>query len=164
MHPLTIAHLKMVWCILQYVKWTINNVLHFSFNTKLYLSAFLDADWAKCLTTRHSTTGYCVFLSRNLISWCAKKQHTISRSSIETEYHTLANIVSELTWLTYILHDLHIPLISPPVLYCDNISALHMTDNHVFHAYNKHIEIDYHFVREQVALEKLHMQHIPTSN
>jgi hypothetical protein len=76
----------------------------------------------------------------------------------------MANTIAELTWLTYILHDLHIPLISPIVLYCDNISALHMTVNHVFHACSKHIEIDYHFVREQVALGKLITQHIPTSN
>jgi hypothetical protein len=76
----------------------------------------------------------------------------------------MANTVAELTWLTYILRDLHLPLLSPPVLYCDNISALHMTINPVFHARSKHIELDYHFVREQVALGNLITNHIPASN
>jgi hypothetical protein len=64
--------------------------------------------------------------------------------------------------LTYILHDLHIPLISPPVLYCDNLNALHMTVNPIFHARSKHIELDYHFIR--VALGKLITHHIPTTH
>jgi hypothetical protein len=164
MHAPTTVHLKMVRRILRYVKGTINNGLHFTSNTNLNFSAFSDADWAGCLTTRRSTTGYCVFLGCNLISWCAKKQHTISRSSTEAEYRAMANTAAELTWLTYILHDLHIPLLSPPVLYCDNLSALHMTVNPVFHARSKHIELDYHFIRERVALGKLITHHIPTTH
>jgi hypothetical protein len=97
MHAPTIAHLKMVRRILRYVKGTINNGLHFTSTTKLHLSAFSDADWVGCLTTRRSTTGYCVFLGHNLISWCAKKQHTISRSSTEADYHAMANTAAELT-------------------------------------------------------------------
>ena len=76
----------------------------------------------------------------------------------------MANTVAELTWLTYILRDLDLPLISPPVLYCDKNSALHMMINPVFHARSKHIELDYHFAREQVALGNLITNHIPASN
>jgi hypothetical protein len=164
MHAPTTVHLKMVRCILRYVKGTINNGLHFTSNTNLNFSAFSDADWAGCLTTRRSTIGSCVFLGCNLISWCAKKQHTISRSSTEAEYRAMANTTAELTWLTYILHDLHTPLLSPPVLYCDNLSALHMTVKPVFHARSKHIELDYHFIRKRVALGKLITHHIPNTH
>lgn len=76
----------------------------------------------------------------------------------------MANTAAELTWLTYILKDLRISLASPPILYCDNISALHMTINPVFHARSKHIELDYHFVRERVALGLLVTQHISTND
>ena len=164
MHALTIVHLKMVRRILRYVKGTIDIGLHFISNTTLDLCAFSDADWAGCSTTRRSTTGYCTFLGGNLVSWCAKKQHTISRSSTEAEYRAMANTAAELTWMSFILKDLHIPLASTPTLYCDNISALHMTINPVFHARSKHIELDYHFVRERVALGLLITQHISTSN
>ncbi|CAJ2666783.1 unnamed protein product [Trifolium pratense] len=120
--------------------------------------------WAGCPTTRRSTTGYCTFLGGNIISWCAKKQHTVSRSSTEAEYRAMANTAAELTWLTFLLKDLHVPLASPPILYCDNISSLHMTINPVFHARSKHIELDYHFVRERVALGLLATHYIPTND
>nr|CAN81985.1 hypothetical protein VITISV_001567 [Vitis vinifera] len=145
MHAPIVVHLKMVRRILRYVKGTIDIDLHFTSNTTLDLCAFSDADWA-----------------RNLISWCAKKQHTISRSSTEVEYRAMANTAAELTWMSFILKDLHIPLASTPTLYCDDTSALHMTINLVFHARSKHIELDYHFVREQVALGLLFTQHIST--
>jgi hypothetical protein len=121
-------------------------------------------DWAGCPTTRRSTTGYCTFLGTNIISWCSKKQHTISRSSTEAKYRAMTNTTAELTWLTYIFKDLRISLSHPPILYCDNISALYMTINHVFHARNKHIKLDYHFVREQVALGLLVTKHVSSAN
>ena len=163
MHAPAMTHLKMVRRILRYVKGTLNIGVHFFANTSLDLSAFSDADWAGCLTTRRSTTGYCVFIGKNIISWCAKKQHIVSCSSTEDEYRAMANTTAELTWLTFILKDLHIPMTSPPTLYCDNLSALHMTINPIFHARSKHIELDYHFVRERVALGQLITKHIPTN-
>ncbi|KAJ8751366.1 hypothetical protein K2173_016562 [Erythroxylum novogranatense] len=152
MHAPTVVHMKLVHRILRYLKGTLSTGLHVTSQTTLTLSAFSDTDWASCPTTRRSTTGYCTFLGSNIISWCAKKQHTISRSSTEAEYRAMANTAADLTWLTYILRDLHVPLSSSPTLYCDNISALYMIINPVFHARSKHIELDYHFVRECVAL------------
>nr|KYP45054.1 Copia protein [Cajanus cajan] len=94
----------------------------------------------------------------------AQKQHTVFHSSIEVEYRAMTNTTTELTWLTFILKDLHISLASPPILYCDNISALHMTINPVFHARSRHIELDYHFVRERVSLGFLVTHYIPTND
>jgi len=116
MHAPTMTHLKMVRRILRYVKGTIEMGLHFSSHTTLDLFAFSDADWAGCTTTRRSTTSYYTFLGGNLISWCAKKQHTISRSSTEAEYRAMANTTAELTWLAFILKDLRITLSSPHIL------------------------------------------------
>lgn len=62
---------------------------------------------------------------------------------------------AEIAWLTYLLADLHIPIKSVPVLFCDNMSTLHMSVNPAFHARSKHIAIDYHYIREQVALKLL---------
>ncbi|RVW59269.1 Retrovirus-related Pol polyprotein from transposon RE2 [Vitis vinifera] len=152
----------MVRRILRYVKGIIDIGLHFTSNTTLDLCAFSDANWARCPTTRRSITGYCTFLGGNLISWCAKKHHTVSRWSTEAEYRAMENTTAELTWMSFILQDLHISLASTPTLYCDNTSALHMIINPVFHARSKHIELDYHFVRERVALGLLVTQHIST--
>lgn len=74
----------------------------------------------------------------------------------------MASTTTELTWLSFILRDIGIPHPGPFTLFCDNISALYMTLNHVFHARTKHIEIDYHFVREKVALGSLVTWFVPS--
>lgn len=78
----------------------------------------------------------------------AKKQSTVSRSSPEAEYRAMAVATVELTWLTFLLKDLHVELPSTRILYYDTLSALHLTVNPVFHARTQNVEIDYHYVRE----------------
>ncbi|KAF5443609.1 hypothetical protein F2P56_036153 [Juglans regia] len=164
LHSPTMAHYKMVKRILRYLHGTLEIGIHFSSHSTLNLYAFSEADWAGCSLTRRSTTGYCIFLGSNCISWSAKKQNTISRSSSEAEYRAMASTTAEITWISFLLRDLGVTLPAAPILFCDNLSALHMTANPVFHARSKHIEIDYHYVRERVALGLLHSRHIPASS
>jgi hypothetical protein len=63
------------------------------------LVAFSDADWAGCPDSRRSTTGFCIFLGKNRISWCAKKQPTVSKSSAESEYRSVASTCAETLWI-----------------------------------------------------------------
>jgi hypothetical protein len=74
--------------------------------------------------------------------WRTKKQFTVSRSSSDAEYHALAAATCELQWILYLLQDLQISCVKPPVLYCDNLSAIHIAANPVFHECTKHLEID----------------------
>ncbi|KAL5701150.1 hypothetical protein ACHQM5_026519 [Ranunculus cassubicifolius] len=152
MHEPRTSHFQLVKRILRYVQGTITHGIRLLASNSLKLYGFSDADWAGCPITRRSTTGYCTYLGRNCISWSAKKQPTVARSSTEAEYRAMASTAAELTWLTYLLRDIGMYLDDPPTLYCDNISALHLTINPVFHARTKHIELDYHFVREKVAM------------
>jgi hypothetical protein len=129
----------------------------------LYAMVFIsnsDADWAGNIDDRRSTSGFCVYLSRNLVSWCAKKQPTIFRSSTEAEYRSLALTCTEVMWLEYLHKEIQVPLQQPPILWCDNIGATFLASNPMFHARTKHIEIDYHFVRERVASNRLKVQFI----
>ncbi|GJZ55767.1 uncharacterized mitochondrial protein-like protein [Tanacetum coccineum] len=121
-----------------------------------------DADWARCIETRRSTYGYSIFLEGNLVSWSAKKQPTVSRSSCESEYRAMANTAAEIIWITHLLRELHALPPDRPTLLCDNKSALFMSQNPVSHKRAKHIDLDYHFVRELVASGKLYTKFIPT--
>ncbi|GLT44418.1 hypothetical protein SLA2020_183200 [Shorea laevis] len=67
----------------------------------------------------------------------------------------MASTTAELTWLAKLLVDIGLQLSNPPILHCDNLSALYMTVNPIFHAITKRIEIDYHFVQEKVAMGNL---------
>ncbi|GJU41914.1 ribonuclease H-like domain-containing protein [Tanacetum coccineum] len=96
---------------------------------QLYASAttslvgYTDADWAGCPSTCRSTFSYCVFLGDHLLSWFAKRQHTISRSSAEVEYRSVANVVAKTAWIRNLLRELHSPLLIATLIYCDNVTG-----------------------------------------
>ncbi|KAK2390516.1 putative mitochondrial protein [Trifolium repens] len=146
----TQTHYDTACRVVRYLKGSPGRGLLFRRDAQLQLLGFTDADWAGCLDSRRSTSGYCFFLGSSLISWRAKKQHTVSRSSSEAEYRALSFASCELQWLVYLLTDLNVQCAKPPVLYCDNQSALHIAANPVFHERTKHLEIDCHFVREKL--------------
>ncbi|KAI5337677.1 hypothetical protein L3X38_016954 [Prunus dulcis] len=100
--------------------------------------------------TRGSTTGYAVFLGHNPISWASKQQASVSSSSTEAESRALAHCAAEISWIRQLLHDLHIVIPEAPVLHNDNLSALAFSANPVLHSCIKHMDIDFHFIRERV--------------
>ncbi|GJU47858.1 retrovirus-related pol polyprotein from transposon TNT 1-94 [Tanacetum coccineum] len=116
----TVKHLHAVKRIFRYLKGTINMGLWYSKDTNMSLTAYSDADHAGCQDTRRSTSGSAKFLGDKLVSWSSKKQKSIAISSIE------------------------IPL------YCDNKSVIALCYNNVQHSRAKHIDVRYHFIKEQV--------------
>ena len=105
-----------------------------------------------------------MYLGSNPITWSAKKQPTVSRSSTESEYRALATASVEVCWLRTLLKDLGIFLSQPPILWCDNVSALAIASNPVFHACMKHIEVDFHFIRERVLRKDLVVKFVSTND
>ena len=97
----TESDLRAIKRILRYLKGTIDYGIRFLKQSSLRLIGFYDVDWAGCMDTRRSTSGYCIFLGANFISWSSKRQPTISRSSFEDEYRSFASSVVEITWLTF---------------------------------------------------------------
>lgn len=164
MHDPREPHLNALKRIIRYIKGTITHGLRLTPTNLSNITAYTDADWAGCSTTRRSTSGYCIFLGDNLVSWSAKRQPTVSRSSAEAEYRGVANAVAEATWIRNLLLELHCPVTTATIVYCDNVSAIYLSTNPVQHQRTKHVEIDIHFVRERVALGQIRVLHVPSSH
>lgn len=162
MHSPTNVHYQAAKRILRYVAGTIDYGLHLSSHNPQDLFAYSDADWAGCPDTRCSTTGMAIYYGNTLVSWASQKQHIVSRSSTEAEYRAVAATVAELTWLHNLTRELGIPLHHKPMLFCDNVSTIYLTANPVYHARTKHLELDFHFVREKVSNGELVVRYIPT--
>lgn len=160
----TEVHWEAVKRILRYIKGTLDTGLQIRKSMSTGVSIFTDADWAGCVDDRRSTGGFAVFVGPNLISWSSKKQPTVLRSSTEAEYKALANGAAEAIWIDSVLKELGVPQQRTPILWCDNLGATYLTANSVFHARTKHIEIDFHFVRERVAAGALEVRFISTDD
>jgi histone deacetylase 1/2 len=123
LHAATTVHWAAVKRILRYVRGTLHLGLKIRKSPSTLVSAFTDADWAGCPDDRRSTGGFVVFFGSNLISSTARKQATVSRSSIEAEYKAMANATAELMWVHKLLAELKVPHSSVARLWCDNIGA-----------------------------------------
>jgi hypothetical protein len=129
-HP-TSAHWTAAKRVLRFLKSTSDHGITFP-KTNLQLHALCDFDWAGSLDDRRSTSSFAVFLGGSLISWSAKKQPVVSRSSTEAAYTSLAIVTAEVYWLRMLFCELHIPLRTAPIIWCDNVSGLALASNPVY--------------------------------
>ncbi|WRX13866.1 Reverse transcriptase [Theobroma cacao] len=160
MHSPTETHWSVAKRILRYLKYTIYHGLFLQRHQQLCVNAFTDADWAGNRDDRTSTSTYIIYLGGNAISWCSKKQKSVTRSSTEVEYEALASCAVEVLWIQNLLRELQVKYLSSPQIFCDNIGATYLSVNPVFHSHMKHISIDYHFVRDHVVRGSFIVSHI----
>ena len=158
------SHLEAVRRIQRYVKGKIKFGLLYKKGEDCKLVGYCDADYAGDHDTRRSTTGYVFKLGSGAISWCSKRQPTVSLSTTEAEYRAAAMAAQESTWLIRLMQDLHQPVDYALPLYCDNQSAVRLAENPVFHARTKHVEVHYHFIREKVLQEEIKMHQVKTDD
>ncbi|KAJ0567388.1 putative RNA-directed DNA polymerase [Helianthus annuus] len=151
MHKPTSAHSQIAFKLLKALKGAPGAGLMFKKGDSFELSAYADSDWAKCIDSRRSVTGFCIFLGKSLISWKSKKQSLVSRSSAEAEYRSMCAALCEVMWLVNVLQELQVKIELPVELKCDNTAALSIAANTVFDDKTKHFEIDLFFLREKIG-------------
>ncbi|GKE76228.1 hypothetical protein Tco_1542348 [Tanacetum coccineum] len=143
-------HLTVVKRIFWYLKDTINMGLWYPKDTGFELTAFSDSDHAGCLDSRKSTSGGIQFLGGDkLVSWPSKKQDCTSMSSTEAKYVSLSACCAQVLWLRTQLTDYGFHFDKIP-MYCDSKAAIAISCNLVQHSHTKHIDVRYHFIKEQV--------------
>ncbi|KAK4285124.1 hypothetical protein QN277_001866 [Acacia crassicarpa] len=128
------------------------------------IECFCDADHAGSKATRRSTTGYCVFVGGNLISWRSKKQGIVSKSSAKAKYRAMSQLVQEIVWVLQLMKEIGITTVLPTKLWCDNKAVLHIASNSVFHERTKHIEIDCHFIRDKIKENVVSTGHVRSND
>lgn len=129
------SHWNAVVRILKYIKRAPGNGLVFTNRGHTNIVGYSDANWAGDASDRRSTSGYCIFVGGNLISWKSKKQTVVARSSTKAEYRAMAHATSELVWLKHLLQELSFCEVGQMELVCDNQSKP---------------EVDCYFIREKI--------------
>nr|GEX71749.1 retrovirus-related Pol polyprotein from transposon TNT 1-94 [Tanacetum cinerariifolium] len=123
--------------------------------------AFADADHAGCQDTRRSTSGSVQFLGERLVSWSSKRQKSAAISSTEAEYIALSGCCAQILWMRSQLSDYGLAFNKIPMYY-DDKSAIALCCNNVQHSRSKHIDIRYHFIKDQVENRVIELYFVNT--
>jgi hypothetical protein len=156
----TDVHWKIAKRVLRYLKGTIDYSLCYK-KTNKQLEGYSDADYANNLD-RHSFTGYAFVYANSPISWMSRKQKSVCHSSTESEYVALSETSKEAIYLQRLLAEILNKEESSINLYSDNQSAIRIAENTVFHNRIKHVDVKYHFIREQVEDGKITLSYMNT--
>ncbi|GJR59539.1 hypothetical protein Tco_1501701 [Tanacetum coccineum] len=142
-------HLHAIKRIFKYLRGTVNRGLWYPKDSSIALTAYADADHAGCQDTRRSTSGCMQLLGDRLVSWSSKRQKSAVISSTKAEYIALSCFCAQILWMRSQLTDYGLGFNKIP-MYCDNKSAIALCYNNVQHSRSKHIDIRFHFIKEQV--------------
>ncbi|KIW90700.1 uncharacterized protein Z519_08483 [Cladophialophora bantiana CBS 173.52] len=163
----TQEHMDAVDHIFAYVKNTISLGLKIQLSTTaLTLEGYVDSDFAGCVDTRKSTTGWIFFLGGSAISWKSKRQTITTTSTCEAEYVALDNAAKEAIYLKNFINDLKVEGLSvfeKVRIHIDNDSANAVANNPGNSNRLKHLEVSYHFVREKIQQGEIELVRVPSS-
>jgi len=164
------VHWKAIVKIFRYLQGTINLGIKFStstienLSTHITITGYADSDHGRCIDTRRSITGYMFLMSNGPISWQSKQQTSVALSSMEAEYMALCAATQEAIWLRMVMNDFNRDYNDSIVISDDNQSCIDYTKNPTAYKRTKHIDQRYHFVKDQVLLNTISVQKVPTES
>jgi hypothetical protein len=157
-----VSHLAAVKRILRYVRGTTGCGILFpscDMGKECKLIGFTDASWCSDVDDRRSTAGYMFFINNAPISWCSKKEQVVALSSCEAEYIAASMCATQATWLKTLIEEVTSVDSEAVTIKVDNVSAINLAKNPISHGRSKHIELRYHYLRDQVAKGLIRLEH-----
>lgn len=124
--------------------------LKYSKNDPSEIVGFCDADWASDSDERRSITGYVFTRHGGALTWNTRKQQKIALSTTEAEYMAMSASVQEAMYLRNLQFELNLNEVKPTKIFCDNRSALNLSQASNYSPRTKHIDIRHHYIREKV--------------
>ncbi|GKA69050.1 retrovirus-related pol polyprotein from transposon TNT 1-94 [Tanacetum coccineum] len=155
------SHLTVVKRILKYLKGTPTFGLYYPKCLGFDLKGYSNSDYVGCNMDRKSTSGACQILGGKLVCWSAKKQQSVAMSSDKAKYVAATGCCVSILWMKSQLSDYDIYYKMVPI-YCDNTSAIAISNNPFLHSRTKHIDIRYHFIRDHILKGDIELHFIPT--
>jgi hypothetical protein len=161
-HP-SIVHCNAVKRVAKYLKGTKDYKIRLGgTKTTRVLTAYTDADFAADTDDRKSRTGYVLYYNNGPIAWGSKKQSCVATSITHAEYIALYTATKEVVWCRRLLAALGQVQYSPTVIYTDSQSAMRLALNPKFHARTKHIDIKFHYTRDEIVARSIHCKYVPS--
>ena len=121
----------------------------------------MDSDWADDVDRRRSTSAYIFTLFGGAINWMSKRQVVVTLSTTEAEYMATTHACKEAIWLKRLCSDIEFKQ-GAVTIYSDSQNAIFLAKNLTFHARTKHIDVQYHFVRDMVKDGKANLEKVET--
>lgn len=157
-----IAHVTAAKRIMKYIKGTLNYGIVYQSKAENQIVGYSDADYGGDVETRRSTSGFAFLIGNGAISWSSERQKSVALSTAESEYVAASNAIRELVWLQRLTGELTQNQFKITNFYVDNESAIRLVKNPVLHKRSKHIDIRYHFIREQFKKDTFFLEHVGT--
>jgi len=154
----TKIHMGAAKRILRYMQGTLSYGIEYVRDQSVTLIGFCDADWAGSEDDNRSTSGYAFSFGIGVFSWSSMKQNTVALSTAEAEYVSASEATAQAIWLRFVLDDLGEMQAEATPLFCDNMSAISMARNPIFHQRTRHINRKYHFIREALQEGVINIQ------
>lgn len=150
--------------ILRYLRGTSDlGLLYRRTSATAYLQGYCDADYGGDVDSRRSRSGYVFQIGSSLIAWNSKAQQCTAQSTTEAEYIAACMATKEAVWLRRLLTSIGFPQPDPTPLFGDNQSAIRLVKNPEYHKRTKHIDIQYHFIREKFESREIDISYIATT-
>ena len=145
-------HWQAVKRIFRYLRGTSDVGLIYGGDAHVSVTGYSDSDYAGDVDSRRSMTGYVFTLGGSVVSWKATLQATVTLSTTEAEYMALTEAAKEGVWLKGLVGDLGLHH-DQVIVFCDSLSAICLTKDQVHHERTKHIDVRYHFLRNEQRIK-----------